>query len=108
MSVKKNKRGGQKIMWIKTIDENYEYNSMYLNMDSGMFFVLALDNSVLYLSFGCKGEKTEAQTIYKSTNSEEICNIYKALIKNVDELLNDGVSFMDFQGMIEYIQSHKA
>lgn len=91
-------------MWIKTIDENYEYNAMYLNMDSGMFFVLALDDYVLYLSFGGKGERTEARTIYKSTNSEEICSIYKALIKNVDELLNEGVSFMDFRGMIEYIQ----
>jgi hypothetical protein len=50
-------------MWVKTVDENYEYNAMYLNMDSGMFFVLALDNSVLYLSFGCKGEKTEVQTM---------------------------------------------
>jgi len=94
-------------MWIKTVDENYDYSAMYLNMDSGMFFVLALDDYVLYLSFGGKGEKTEARTIYKNTNSEEICNIFNALIKNVDELLNDGVSFMDFQGMIEYVQSHK-
>ena len=94
-------------MWIKTVDKNNEYITEYTNMDSGMFFVLALDNSVLYLSFGCKCEKTEVQTIYKSTNSEEICSIYKALIKNVEELLNDGVSFMDFRGMIEYIQSHK-
>ena len=94
-------------MWIKTVDENYEYNAMYLNMDSGMFFVLALDDYVLYLSFGGKGERTEAQTIYKSTNSEEICSIYKSLIQNVDELLNGGVSFMDFQGMLDYVQSHK-
>ena len=93
-------------MWIKTTDENYGYNAMYLNMDSEMFFVLALDDYVLYLSFGGFGERTEARTIYKSTNSEEIRNIYKALIKNVDELLNDGVSFMDFQGMIWYIQSN--
>ena len=93
-------------MWIKTTDENYGYNAMYLNMDSEMFFVLALDDYVLYLSFGGFGERTEARTIYKSTNSEEICNIFKALIKNVDELLNDGVSFMDFQGMVEYIQSN--
>jgi hypothetical protein len=76
-------------------------------MDSGMFFVLALDDYVLYLSFGGKGERTEAQTIYKSTNYEEIRNIFKALIKNVDELLNDEVSFIDFQGMIDYVQSHK-
>jgi hypothetical protein len=76
-------------------------------MDSGMFFVLALDDYVLYLSFGGKGERTEAQTIYKSTNSEEICSIYKSLIQNVDELLNGGVSFMDFQGMLDYVQSHK-
>ena len=94
-------------MWIKTVDENYECNAMYLNMDSGMFFVLALDDYVLYLSFGGKGERTEAQTIYKSTNYEEIRNIFKALIKNVDELLNDEVSFIDFQGMIDYVQSHK-
>ena len=94
-------------MWIKTVDENYECNAMYLNMDSGMFFVLALDDYVLYLSFGGKGERTEAQTIYKSTNYEEIRNIFKALIKNVDELLNDEVSFMDFQGMIAHIQSYQ-
>ena len=93
-------------MWIKTIDKNNEYIVEYTNMRNGMWFTLQLYGA-LYLSLGGRDEKIDTRTIWEGKHTEEDRNIFKALVKNVDGLLNDGVSFMDFRGMIEHIQSYQ-
>lgn len=94
-------------MWIKTVDKNNEYITEYTNMDNGMRFSLELYGA-LHLSFRSGfDEKIDTRTIWEGKHTEEDCNIFKALIKNVDELLHEGASFIDFMGVIDYVQSHK-
>jgi len=42
---------------------------------------------------------------YKKVNEKTTFETFDFIVSK-DELLNEGVSFMDFRGMIEYIQSH--
>ena len=94
-------------MWMKTIDKNNEYITEYTNMDTGIRFTLELYGS-LHLSFGSLfDEKFNIRTIWEGKHTEEDYSVYKSLIKNIDELLKDGVSFMDFRGMIAHIQSYQ-
>ncbi len=99
-------------MWIKTVDKNDEYITEYTNMGSGMWFTLRLYGA-LYLSFGGRDEKIDTRTIWEGKHTifnkcfEENCNVYKALIKNVDELLKDGASLVDFQQIIAHILSYQ-
>jgi|GEM_PF-2864034 len=103
-------------MWIKTVDKNDEYITEYTNMGSGMWFTLQLYGA-LYLSLGGRDEKIgrdeeiDTRTIWEGKRAlfhlEEDCNVYKALIKNVDELLKDGASLVDFQQIIAHILSYQ-
>jgi len=94
-------------MWIKTVDKNNEYITEYTNMDTGIGFTLELYGS-LYLSFGSRfDEKINIRTIWEGKHTEEDYSVYKSLIKNIDELLKDGVHFMDFQQIIAHITEKK-
>ena len=93
-------------MWIKTVDKNNEYITEYTNMDTGIGFTLELYGS-LYLSFGRFDEKINIRTIWEGKHTEEDYSVYKSLIKNIDELLKDGVHFMDFQQIIAHITEKK-
>lgn len=94
-------------MWMKTIDKNNEYITEYTNMDTGIRFTLELYSS-LHLSFvSLFDEKVNIRTIWEGKHTEEDYSVYKSLIKNIDELLRDGVHFMDFQQIIANIQSYQ-
>ena len=98
-------------MWIKTIDKN-ECIVNYTNMDSCLWMSFTKSEErpnytnpngrppYILLSVT---DRLDSVLFECDDNAEETHDTFKTLIKNVDELLNGGVSLIDFKGMLAHI-----